>query len=86
MGTQGYPCLTQAMQVHTPRAYARNAWPYASPAGTERKASAPWIRAPTAELGYVICGVDPGATSAATFPHVGRESYTLGTEICHTRI
>jgi hypothetical protein len=34
-----------------------------------------------AELSAVICGVDPGATSTATFAHVGRESYTLGTEI-----
>jgi hypothetical protein len=41
-----------------------------------------------AGLGAVICGVEPGATSAATFAHVGRESYTLsveihGAEICY---
>jgi hypothetical protein len=34
-----------------------------------------------AELSAVICGADPGATSTATFAHVGRESYTLGAEI-----
>lgn len=34
-----------------------------------------------AELGAVICGTNPGATSGATFAHVGRESYSLGAEI-----
>jgi hypothetical protein len=34
-----------------------------------------------AELSALICGAEPGATEAATFAHVGRESYNLGAEI-----